>query len=143
MCQNNPGCCDEWESDGGGNRVIITNSINIEKVKPPVEGEFKRNCEHGATTLDFEANGYDDARASWAEKNNQSPRNVLGQMFGEPLWLQNDETPNCDRCGKPMRFVVQLEQGPKWETEMNFGGGGCAYLFDCSCITTAKFLWQC
>ncbi|GAA5138512.1 hypothetical protein GCM10023339_79590 [Alloalcanivorax gelatiniphagus] len=54
------------------------------------------------------------------------------QLFGEPLWLQAEEVPDCDRCGRAMEFLAQLaqlEQGPDWRTEMNFGGGGVAYLF--------------
>ena len=43
-----------------------------------------------------------------------------------------------------MRFLAQLEEGPDWRTEMNFGGGGCGYVFDCTCRSgSAKLLWQC
>ncbi|WP_261365043.1 hypothetical protein [Anatilimnocola floriformis] len=40
-----------------------------------------------------------------------------------------------------MNFLAQLEEGP--EPAMNFGGGGCAYVFDCGCGNhSAKLLWQ-
>jgi hypothetical protein len=143
MCQNNPGCCDEWEANSGGNSVLISNVKNPVFVVSPSEGEVIRACEHGAKVVEIEAENYDDARVQWTEQTGNGMRQVLGQLFGEPLWLQNDETPECSVCGKAMRFVAQLEQGPDGKTEMNFGGGGCAYLFDCRCKNTAKFLWQC
>jgi hypothetical protein len=68
---------------------------------------------------------------------------VLGMVKGEPFWLQGDETPICNTCSQPMKLLAQLEVGPEYETEMNFGGGGCAYLFDCKECESAKFLWQC
>ena len=78
--------------------------------------------------------GSDNARENW--KGNK--RDVLGQLYGEPSWIQGDETPECDCCNKPMRFVAQLEEGPDHRTAMNFGGGGVAYLFDCKQGKTAK-----
>ena len=68
---------------------------------------------------------------------------MLGQLAGAPSWLQGDETPVCAACQNRMRFVAQLEEGPDHNTAMNFGGG-CAYVFDCSCgAATGKMLWQC
>lgn len=143
MCQNDPGCCDEWEADGGGNAVLVCGSQNVVAVVPPAQGETTRNCEHGAEITEVDADNYDDARDRWAEQHEGNYRQVLGQLYGTPKWLQADETPICSGCGGKMRFVAQLEQGPDWETEMNFGGGGCGYLFDCKCNNSAKFLWQC
>lgn len=41
-----------------------------------------------------------------------------------------------------MRFVVQLEQGRKFETSIDFGGG-CGYALICpGCSAESKFLWQ-
>ena len=143
MCQNDPGLCEEWDSNRGGNKVIVTTAGELEFVQPPEGDDTTRETSYGSAIVECESNDYDEARKIWAENNGVSPRQVLGQIYGNPSWIQGDETPTCDTCKKPMRFVAQLEEGPDWETEMNFGGGGCAYLFDCSCDFSAKFLWQC
>lgn len=144
MCQNDPGCCNEWESGGGGNSVQIVVGTITEGVAVPTAGLILRETAYGASIVPSQLDSYDAARQAWAEDNGRSPREVLGQVGGHPAWIQADETPTCDACKKPMRFVAQLEQGPDWRTEMNFGGGGCAYVFDCSCDSPlGKFLWQC
>lgn len=68
---------------------------------------------------------------------------VLGQLGGQPAWLQNDETPACPTCARQMRLVVQLEEGRDHATAMNFGGRGEAYAFACEPCAQAVFLWQC
>jgi len=143
MCQNDPGLCDEWDPNEGGNRVLVTKPENLENVTAPCEFESTRDTEHGAILVEYECEGYEEAYDKWPEENKVSPREVLGQLYGNPYWLQGEEIPDCDKCGKQMRFVAQLEQGPDWETEMNFGGGGTAYIFDCNCPHSAKFLFQC
>jgi hypothetical protein len=143
MCQNDPGLCDEWDANDGGNKVIITSVENLVSVTPPSDFETTRNTEYGATVIEYNCDNYEDAYDKWPEESDLSPRQVLGQMYGKPSWLQGEEVPDCNVCEKPMRFVAQLEQGPDWETEMNFGGGGTAYIFDCSCPQSAKFLFQC
>lgn len=143
MCQNDPGLCEEWDANGGANAVVITTAKERESVRPPEGGVTTKSTSYSAVVVDFESDNYDEARRQWARDNNVSLRQVLGKMFGAPSWLQGDETPRCDTCQKPMRFVAQLEQGPDSQDEMNFGGGGCAYLFDCVCDSSAKFLWQC
>ena len=77
------------------------------------------------------------------QQNTLSP---AGQIGGEPSWVQNEETPDCDACGKPMQLAAQLEEGPDHRTAMNFGSGsGCGYVFRCGCSQPAlgKLLWQC
>lgn len=143
MCQNDPGMCDDWDANGGGNAVVVTKPVELEYVTPPSEGVVLRETEHSTKVIKVEGNDYEDARSSWAEKNSHSPREVLGQLFGEPSWIQGDEIPVCSNCDSPMEFVAQLEQGPDWQTEMNFGGGGVGYLFRCGRDGSAKFLWQC
>lgn len=138
MCNNDPGMCDEWSAEGGGNKVIIINSDKLEFIKAIDRKLSLRETEYGVKLVEVEAADYDSARESWSGNR----REVLGQLYGEPIWLQGDETPNCDCCDKPMRFVAQLEQGPDYKTEMNFGGG-VAYLFDCIKDRIGKFLWQC
>ena len=142
MCQNKPGVCNEWDANAGGNKVVITLAKGLEQVQPPDTGESTPKTSYGGIVMEYDSDDYDDARIRWAEQHSLPPGQVLGQVLGSPSWLQGDETPDCDICQKPMRFVAQLEQGPDGETEMNFGGG-CAYLFDCTCESSAKFLWQC
>ncbi|GAB1267007.1 hypothetical protein NBRC116493_02600 [Aurantivibrio infirmus] len=143
MCQNDPGMCDDWDANGGGNTVVVIKPFEVAFVQEPTEGETLRETEHSAKVVSVDGNDYEAARSEWAEKNGISPREVLGQVSGEPCWIQGNETPNCTACNKPMEFVAQLEQGPDWKTEMNFGGGGVAYSFRCRCNGSAKFLWQC
>ena len=139
MCNDDPGMCDEWDAEGGGNKVLIVDNSNLKFVTADTREESVREVEHGVKELNVDANDYDAARENYTGEK----RDVLGQLFGEPTWLQGDETPNCDCCSKPMRFVAQLEEGPDYKTAMNFGGGGVAYLFDCTEGKTGKFLWQC
>jgi hypothetical protein len=139
MCTNDPGMCDDWDAENGGNKVIIVNGENLEFFKPSNDNLSLREKEYGATIVEITAEDYDNARENWTG----NKRDVLGKLYGEPSWIQGDEIPICESCNKPMRFVAQLEEGPENKTAMNFGGGGVAYLFDCPDDKVAKFLWQC
>jgi hypothetical protein len=143
MCHNDPGMCDDWDANGGGNAIVVTKPEELEFVQVPSEGEALRETEHSALVVEVDGDNYEVIKNEWAEKNGVSPREVLGQIFGMPSWIQGEEIPNCNKCNNPMEFVAQLEQGPNWKTEMNFGGGGVAYSFRCGCNGSAKFLWQC
>lgn len=144
MCQNGPGLCDEWDPNQGGNKVVSVSTNNLHFVSPPDGGETLRATRYGAALVQSDEQDYDEARTQWASASGKPAREVLGQIGGEPSWLQNEEIPTCNSCGSPMQFVAQLEQGPDWQTEMNFGGGGCAYVFRCTCTQdSAKLLWQC
>lgn len=87
--------------------------------------------------------GYGEARLSWAEREHRPQLDVLGQLGGEPSWVQGDETPSCPVCARLMSFTVQLEEGHDHRTAANFGGLGCGYGFTCRECGTAAFLWQC
>ena len=146
MCQNDPGLCDEWDANTGGNRVISIVSQSLKLVEPPKDGDVIRPTLYGATIVDVDVDSenYDEAREKWASSTGQSAREVIGQIGGHPSWIQGEEVPSCDSCNLPMSFVAQLEEGPDWKTAMNFGGGGCAYVFQCNCEThRSKMLWQC
>jgi len=143
MCQNDPGMCEDWDANEGGNAVIVTTPLQLEYVNIPTEGIPLRDTEYWSSVENYQSDDYNEARIKWAEQNDVSPRHVLGQISGQPSWIQGDETPLCSHCKETMSFVAQLEQGPDWKIEMNFGGGGVAYLFRCDCKNTAKFLWQC
>ena len=143
MCQNDPGLCDEWDADAGGNAVIVVPAKSIGSVAPPEEGETIRPVRYSAAVVEIEGGSYDEARENWAASAGVNFRNVLGQIGGVPAWLQGEEVPFCDSCKAPMSFVAQLEEGPDHETSMNFGGGGCAYVYHCRCDKdNAKMLWQ-
>ena len=138
MCNNDPGMCDEWDAEAGGNKAIVVKGENLDFFEPIDRELSLRETEYGVALIASEEKDYDTARENWPGNR----RAVLGQLYGEPSWIQGDETPECDCCNKKMRFVAQLEEGPDYKTAMNFGGGGVAYLFDCAEGKTAKFLWQ-
>ena len=144
MCQNDPGGCEEWDANEGGNKVLVVPANNLQLVDPPEDGETVRATRYGATLVESAEPDYDKARQRWADESGQSPHHVLGQIGGEPSWVQNEETPDCDACGKPMQLAAQLEEGPDHRTAMNFGSG-CGYVFRCGCSQPAlgKLLWQC
>ncbi len=142
MCQNDPGLCDDWDANSGGNAVIIVKASNLVTVNPPSEEYILSEAEDGALIESVNSENYEEARAEWFEKNKESPRPVLGKLNGQPYWLQSDETPSCVSCNEKMNFVGQFEEGPN-SPGMNFGGGGIACLYDCEACTKGKFLWQC
>ncbi len=99
MCANDPGMCDEWDPDSGGNAVVIIEDGNLEFVEPPV-AEAVRDTEYGVRIENTNSSDYDQAREDWGDKR----REVLGQLFGLPSWIQGDENPVCPHCGEPMRI---------------------------------------
>ena len=132
QCQNDPGMCDEWDPDSGGNAALLVRSRGAGPLAPP-SGPTTLDWVDGVELVDHPSD-YDTARAA-------ETRTVLGQLGGSPSWAQADETPRCD-CGKSMTFAVQLEE--VGGGGINFGGGGCAYGFVCTaCGDRAKLLWQC
>ena len=141
MCQND---CEAsvWEADSGGNAALeVANAVVL--AEAPAGGAVVRALRVGARVVDVDAADYDAARSGWAAAHGGSARPVLGQLGGRAQWLQGDQTPTCDACATPMGFVAQLEEGPDAKDAMNFGGG-CAYVFQCTCTTApAKFLSQC
>lgn len=140
MCQNNPGQCGEGHARSGGNAAIVfPAAATFEQVPAPTEGVTTRPVMYGAERVDVDEAGYDAAREKWATDTERTRRHVLGRLLGTPAWLRKDQTPICT-CNRTMQFVAQLEQGPDYRTEMNFGNG-CAYVFDCEC-GRAAMLWQ-
>src|SRR5690606_16250367 len=104
----------------------------------PAKGVTQLNSSYGLTHVAVTSPGYDAAFGEWRAKQAAGAGRAMGGLLGEPSWIQMDETPTCNACHQPMRFVAQLEEGP----DMNFGGG-CAYIFDCSCGTgRGKMVWQ-
>lgn len=143
MCQNDPGLCEEWDADAGGNAALVVAPTGLVAAAVPTGGETRRPERYGARIVAVDGDDYEAARAGWEAR--QGPKTVLGALGGDPFWIQGDQTPACDACGRPMRFVALLEEGPG--EGMNFGGGGCAYVFECGAAEcgapSAKLLWQC
>lgn len=145
QCQNDPGLCDEWDADGGGNKALVVPAQNLHVQAAPEEGQTVRGTRYAARLEWIEGNDYLQDCVAWTKARGMPGREVLGALLGTPSWLQADETPSCDDCKKPMAFLAQLDEGPDHHTAMNFGGGGCAYVHVCRCAgsTKAKLLWQC
>lgn len=80
QCQNNPGMCEEWDPDLGGNRALVVDEEAAIPLEPPT----------GETTLGVVL-----------------PVEGACRFGGEPDWIQADATPQC--CGRPMVFVAQLD----------------------------------
>ncbi len=140
LCVGEEGC-DTWSQDGGGNCVIKLPVRPNEHLQVVAQQAEPRPVMYGARLVQVAEEEYETARSEWARRNRVSKRRVLGQLGGEPAWLQGEEQPIC-ACGRKMRFVAQLEEGPEDATAMNFGGG-CAYLFDCDCEERkGALLWQ-
>ena len=140
QCGNDPGMCDEWDANGGGNAALLVSDKTLQKLEAPP----------GPTLLDAESpitfQEYDDSRQDESPDDAycqalEADRRVLGKVGGRPLWIQNDETPSCD-CGAKMMFVAQLEN--HGGGGINFGDSGAGYAFACpTCPRSAKFLFQC
>jgi hypothetical protein len=140
QCQNQPGLCDEWDADSGGNAALLVGASALQLLEAPP----------GPTLLDTKSpvsfHEYDDSRRDeyaddeYVRSVDADPR-VLGKVGGHPVWVQGDETPSCE-CGEPMVFVAQLED--RGGGGINFGDAGAGYAFVCPrCSRSAKFLWQC
>jgi len=140
QCANDPGMCDEWDPESGGNCAMIVDIADaVRPTKPPRKGVTALDGTWSGHAEECVADSYSDAREE-ADANGWS---VIGQLGGVPDWLQEDETPECPACGNPMVLAAQLEEGPDDRTAMNFGGGGCGYVFVCPCPAgEARFLWQ-
>ncbi|MCY0928715.1 hypothetical protein OTB20_21405 [Streptomyces sp. H27-H1] len=152
MCANDPGMCEEWSAQAGGNRAYLFPATGLVPVPLPalpstVDGDDEEDPRQlGAVrTVEIVATAdpdYWSASQAWSAQSGRSTQEVLGQLGGAPDWLQHDETPDCPGCGSPMGFVTQLEEGPDHLTAPNFGSGS-AYAHACEPCGRAAFLWQC
>lgn len=143
MCQSDPGMCDEWDANSGGNKAVSVRVDGAVLAKPADRKNSIRSTSYAAKIVNVAGDDYDKARSDWSESSGQGQRQVLGQVGGRPSWIQGEEVPSCNACNEPMSFVAQLEEGPDAATAMNFGGGGCAYVYRCFCNQNqVKILWQ-
>ncbi|MHA6761535.1 hypothetical protein [Streptacidiphilus sp. PAMC 29251] len=145
MCQNDPGMCDEWSPTAGGNRALLFPVAELRPMADPGEdeGRLHLGAVNAVNLVSLPASDYGSAREEWGSRSGDDLRSVLGQLGGQPDWLQGDETPGCPRCTRPMDLVAQFEEGPDHTTAMNFGGPGTAFAFTCEPCAEAAFLWQC
>jgi len=143
MCQNDPGLCEEWDPAVGGNRAyLFPADAALHAVAPPAEGETALTVVTGLQPTPVAEDSYPAAMKAWTDSGNDR-RDTLGQLAGDPHWLQADETPTCPDCEQRMKFAAMLEQGRDYQTGMNFGGDGWGYTFTCAGCARAGFLWQC
>jgi hypothetical protein len=141
MCQNDPGMCADWDATSGGNEAMLFPAADLSVAIVPEDGVTTLGVTYKIDYATVAADGYDDAREEWAESSGRPIEEVLGQLGGAPEWIQNDETPTCGTCGKPMTFVAQFEEGPDHQYSINFGSG-CGYAFACGTCRDAAFCWQ-
>ncbi len=141
MCQNDPGLCEEWDAKLGGNKAFVFPAGPVRAAQVPGEGDTSLGEVSAVDVREVDGSDYWSARTKWTEAAGGPGRVVLGQLGGQPAWLQDDETPACEKCATPMTFVVQLEEGHNHRTSANFGGG-CGYGFRCETCDNAAFLWQ-
>ncbi|WP_323369185.1 DUF1963 domain-containing protein [Streptomyces alkaliterrae] len=143
MCQNDPGMCEEWDPTAGGNAAYVFPAEELPSpVSAPEGGETKLGEVSVFGYERVDSDDYYEASTGWAKRTGRPQREALGQLGGEPSWLQGEETPDCPSCGRLMDLAMQLEEGRHHETSANFGGGGCGYAFVCEDCAKAAFLWQ-
>lgn len=142
QCEFEAGSCSGWDADSGANKIIRFSPGEVQEIDPPAEGVTGRETQYSSRIETVTADTYSDALSDW-RANGGAPRQALGSLGGEPDWYQGDQNPFCSTCGAQMTLVAHLEEGPVYDTGMNFGGG-LAYLFTClPCPGSAKFLFQC
>lgn len=140
QCQNDPGMCDDWDAESGGNRAIIVEAGQGGPLQVP-EGETLLPSESRLRFVTYQANAGESPDDAYCDALDEPGSKVVGKVGGNPLWLQDDETPNCE-CGARMSFICQLEC--RGGGGINFGDAGAGYAFVCpECNDQAKFLWQC
>lgn len=130
FCQANPGMCDSWDPDSGCNAGIVVPSTGLHLAEAPESESGTAVFDEGAWLLQVQPGDHTDWPAA-ADEGRSAGHVVAGQLGGEPLWIQGDETPDAHR------FVAML-------MEMPFGfnfGGGWAYVF-ADDAGHAKVLWQ-
>ena len=85
------------------------------------------------------------------------PDEALGfrsKLGGDPDWDQDDATPECSGCGKPMHFIAQIDsiehdvsKNPHrqdfYQQEYMFGDAGMLYVFFCYGCMETRSVFQC
>jgi hypothetical protein len=140
QCQSQPGLCDEWDPNLGGNAALLVASLRRSPMPVPA-GATLLPEETRVQFITYSASDGNTPDDEYCNACDAPGSAVVGKLGGAPLWIQGDETPSCE-CGQPMSFVAQLEE--RGGGGINFGGGGAGYAFVCrACRESSKFLWQC
>ena len=93
MCERT-GTCDDWDADLGGNcAFVVTETSDMVALEAP-DSKSSRNTIYGAYIAEVISEGYRDARKKWTGY--AAGLYVLGQLLGEPDWIQFDDTPDCN-----------------------------------------------
>jgi len=143
QCANDPSLCDNWRlAEGASSAVVIEMADPMVTVMPPYGGVTMLPAMWSGHAV-ADPGPYHLTR-SFDLGFRHLGRRVLGQVGGQPEWLQAGETPRCPGCGRLMMLAAQIEEGPDYRTAINFGGSGSGYIFVCGCpANQARFLWQC
>lgn len=143
--------CETWIPFSGANEVILQEYspssflLDVESEYPDYAIQLQHVLE---PFIDTSVNVINDEFRKVSE---------LSKIGGVPSWIQNNETPICPKCNRPMEFVAQLSAEldgslpaypSRWDDEkykfFHFGGDdGIGYLFLCKNECQAAFLWQC
>lgn len=135
QCENpeTAGTCETWAPDKKANAALVLTSHDL--TRPPLEAAPR--AQRGATpVLPAQAASYVRILTPKDEEEAEGTSHV----GGAPVWVQDEQIPDCDCCKKPMRFVAQLESA---DVGANFGDAGAGYVFLCEEEKSAKFFWQC
>jgi hypothetical protein len=147
--------CKTWDPFSGANKVIIQElSGHTELISRPSEfPDYSVTLEHVIKPL-IDTSDYALPDELIEEVHGST------KLGGVPMWLQDNETPQCPTCHGPMMFAAQFDAAldgslpadpAKWDAEaykfLHFGGDdGIGYLFLCrdECgPDIGFFLWQC
>ena len=100
-------------------RCLEPQSYNIDSLKLPV-----------VSTDSFTENDFKLKR----ESNSEIIENAFLKIGGQPIWIQDDEHPTCPKCGKTMKFVVEIQTNEELSNNIDtlaFGDDGKLYVFSC------------
>lgn len=149
MCNHDPGGCQTWSPTSGANQAHVFTGPLYPLTEPAtadpdddvvLDARAVRLVEVDTSDevpeYDFDV-AYDLAKQAWRREHPERGEDLLGQLGGEPAWIQYPEVPACPSCAQPMPLAAQLA-----ESGANFGTGD-AYAFACPGCRTAVFLWQC
>ncbi len=104
MCQSDPGMCDEWSPTAGGNRALLFPSETLRPIPAPEpddgEGVLRLGVVNAVSLVSSPSADYFSALEEWGNRSGNSLGHVLGQLGGQPEWLQADETPTCPTCSQ-------------------------------------------
>jgi hypothetical protein len=133
MCAEPASLCEVGPPRAAGNRALCVARRDLALASPP-EGA-------GHALRDLEALRLVDLVGSYEEARLKvGPGEFVWGHVGEPAQSVSKHIPQCDQCGRAMRFVVELEQGPNEETAFNFNGV-TAFAYACgACLTAVLFI---